>query len=166
MDNTVLPYRPGVGIMLLNAHSHVFVGRRIDAQSADPSASYWQMPQGGIDGNETPEEAMWRELEEEVGTRDATLLALSPDWLTYDLPPSLVFGTWKGRYRGQRQRWALLRFQGDDTAINIATAHPEFDAWQWVPPHTLPTLIVPFKRPLYEAVLALFADYLPPTPSV
>ncbi len=148
-----LPYRRGVGLMLFNPAGLVWVGRRID-QSADS----WQMPQGGIDAGETPEQAALRELKEEIGTDRATIIGESADWLTYDLPPELVGVAWKGRYRGQRQKWFALKFTGSDAEIDIHTEHPEFAEWQWVAFDRLVDLIVPFKRDLYRRVTQEFAD--------
>lgn len=150
IDPTTLPYRPCVGIMLLNRRGEVFVGRRIDTPDA------WQMPQGGIDAGETPVQAALRELEEEIGTDRAEVLAQTPDWLRYDLPPELVGVAWKGRYRGQEQKWVACRFTGSDADITLATAHPEFDAWQWVAIDRVVELIVPFKREIYAQVVAAF----------
>jgi putative (di)nucleoside polyphosphate hydrolase len=147
-DADALPYRPCVGVMLIARSGQVFVGRRLDTPDA------WQMPQGGIDEGETPEAAALRELEEEIGTARARLLAHTAGWLHYDLPDHLMGKAWGGRYRGQAQKWFAARFTGADADINLATRHPEFDAWQWVPARELPRLIVPFKRPIYEAVLA------------
>lgn len=147
-------YRPGVGIVLLDRRGHAFVGRRLDTPDA------WQMPQGGIDAGETPLEAARRELIEEVGTDRAELLAESRGWLSYDLPPEIAARIWGGRYRGQTQKWFAFRFTGRDADIDVRTAHPEFDAWRWVPAGELPRLIVPFKRPLYRAVAAEFRDLL------
>ncbi|HIJ63382.1 MAG TPA: RNA pyrophosphohydrolase [Rhodospirillaceae bacterium] len=146
-----LPYRAGVGLMLFNRQGQVFVGRRVDS-----STEGWQMPQGGIDDGESPAEAALRELEEEVGTAAAEIIAESEDWHSYDLPAELVGKVWKGRYRGQRQKWFALRFTGEDGDINIATRHPEFMAWQWVDFDRLTEIIVPFKRDLYRAVIAEF----------
>lgn len=152
-----LPYRPCVGVMLLNPAGLVFAGQRRDSDSAA-----WQMPQGGIDPGETPTEAALRELGEETGIAPGavTLVAEAPDWITYDLPPELVGRVWKGRFRGQRQRWFLYRFLGEDTAIRIDTAHPEFSAWAWMDPAALVEGIVPFKRATYRAVLDAFRPYL------
>lgn len=146
------PYREGVGIVLLNARSQVFVAQRVD--SKEPA---WQMPQGGIDPGEDPRATALRELEEEIGTRAAEAIAETDGWLTYDLPHEIADAIWKGRFRGQRQKWFLMRFTGTDADIDIATAHPEFSAWKWADFETLPSLIVPFKRPLYEAVVRSFA---------
>jgi putative (di)nucleoside polyphosphate hydrolase len=151
------PYRPGVGIMLLNRASEVFVGQRID----NP-ADAWQMPQGGIDAGEEPLTAAWREMKEEVGTDDAALVAESRDWLHYDLPAELADRIWKGRFRGQRQKWFAFRFLGSDRDIRIDTPHPEFRAWKWAVLSELPRLIVPFKRRLYADLLVEFAGLLPP----
>lgn len=145
-------YRPAVGIMLLNDANQVFAARRIDM--ADEA---WQMPQGGIDAGEEPRAAALRELKEEIGTDKAEILAESREWLRYDLPPELVGKAWGGRYRGQRQKWFAMRFTGVDSDIDLATEHPEFMDWRWVPAAHLPELIVPFKRQLYRDVLAEFA---------
>ena len=145
------PYRPCVGIMLLNARGHVFVAQRIDQR-----VEAWQMPQGGIDDGEAPAAAALRELAEEIGTDKAEILAESPDWIPYDLPETLADKVWKGRYRGQTQKWFAMRFTGADRDIDINTKHPEFDAWRWAAIDDLPNLIVPFKRDVYEQVVARF----------
>lgn len=142
-------YRRNVGIMLLNRDGHAFVGKRVDTPE-----HAWQMPQGGIDSGEVAAEAALRELEEEVGTARAEILAETPGWLSYDLPPELAGTLWKGKWKGQAQKWFALRFTGEDRDIRIDTKHPEFCAWRWVPRGELVGLIVPFKRPVYEAVLA------------
>jgi len=147
-----LPYRPCVGIMLLNPHRQVFVAQRIDMKS-----DAWQMPQGGIDSNETPLEAAWREMREEIGTDKARLLAESRDWFRYDLPPDLADRLWRGRYAGQKQKWFAFDFEGTDADIDIETEDPEFSTWKWVPMEALPSLIVPFKRQLYRDIVAEFA---------
>ncbi len=156
-DSELAHYRPGVGIMLLNGDGNVFIGRRIDMPAG---LAAWQMPQGGIDHGETPVEAALRELAEEVGTAKAEILAESRQWLSYDLPPEIAGGIWRGRYRGQRQKWFAMRFLGEDADIDPGAAeHPEFDAWEWVAPTRLCELIVPFKRQLYCDVLAEFRAY-------
>jgi putative (di)nucleoside polyphosphate hydrolase len=148
-----LPYRRGVGVMLLNARGEVFVARRIDT-----TAEAWQMPQGGIDAGEDPETAALRELEEETGLKPehVQILARAPEWLRYDLPAELVPVIWKGKYRGQEQAWFAMRLVGDERAINIATAHPEFSEWKWLPMQQLPEVIVPFKRALYAQIVRVF----------
>lgn len=136
--------------MLLNASGQVFVAERLDAPGA------WQMPQGGIDVDEAPFPAAVRELEEETGVRRASLLAESRGWLRYDLPEDLRQKVWKGRFKGQAQKWFAMAFDGEDSEIDLAGDHAEFSAWQWIAAVRLPSLIVEFKRPLYEAVLAEF----------
>jgi putative (di)nucleoside polyphosphate hydrolase len=148
-------YRHNVGLMLLNGAGRVWVGRRTDTD-----LDAWQMPQGGIDKGESPTQAALRELEEEIGTARAEILFESDGWITYDLPPALRAKVWGGRWRGQAQRWFALRFTGTDADIDIATKHPEFCAWRWAIRAELPDLIVPFKRPVYEAVLAEFEPKL------
>lgn len=152
-----LPYRPGVGILLFNERGEVFVGMRIDNR-----AEAWQMPQGGVDEGETPEQAALRELEEEVGTAKAEIVARSRSPYRYDLPAELVPQLWKGRFRGQEQHWFALRFLGTDADINIETPHPEFRAWKWAPLNQVPELIVPFKQQLYSELVAEFWPILFP----
>src|SRR5271166_849759 len=149
-------YRPGVGIMLLSCENLVFVGRRIHMP---PGLALWQMPQGGIDAGETPRQAVWRELKEEIGTDRAEILAESRVWFHHDVPDEISQGMMGGRYRGNRQKWFAMRFTGADTNINLATEYPEFDAWEWVKPDRLPDLIVPFMRQLYVDVLAEFHEH-------
>lgn len=146
-----LPYRKGVGIMLLNREGKVFVAKRIDMTS-----EAWQMPQGGIDAGEDARTAALRELGEEIGTSNAEIIAESVDWLRYDLPDALVPRIWKGQYRGQEQKWFAMRFTGVDGDINIATEHPEFSEWKWVDMQELPDIIVPFKRELYQLLVDEF----------
>jgi len=149
-----LPYRRGVGAMLINRQGKVFVGRRAGSSRRRGT---WQMPQGAIDPGETPATAVRRELEEETGTRKAEIVAETRDWLTYDLPPDLVGVAWGGKYRGQTQKWFALRFTGEDSDFVLDNHHkPEFDQWRWVAMDELPGLIVPFKRRVYEVVVAEF----------
>jgi putative (di)nucleoside polyphosphate hydrolase len=152
-----LPYRPCVGIMLLNREGLVFVGRRIDQ-----TVEGWQMPQGGIDDGETPEQAALRELKEEAGTDKATIIAQMDEWLCYDLPAHLLGVALHGRYRGQRQKWIAMRFEGEDGDIDIKTHEPEFAAWKWLAPESMLRMIVPFKRDTYAKVIAAFRDVAGP----
>ena len=137
--------------MLLNGAGEVFVGHRVGALEYG-----WQMPQGGIAPGEDPAAAARRELWEEIGTDRAEMLAESRDWHRYDLPPDLVGSVWGGRYRGQAQKWFVMRFQGTDGDIRLDRHEPEFDAWRWVAIDTLPALVIPFKRPVYQALVAEF----------
>jgi putative (di)nucleoside polyphosphate hydrolase len=148
-------YRPNVGVMLINAAGDVFVAQRLDMPS-----SAWQMPQGGIDPGEDAETAAFRELEEEIGTARAEILAATEGWLTYDLPSELRTRLWGGRFRGQAQKWFAMAFRGRDEDIDLETEHPEFSTWRWAHPEELPDLIVPFKRPLYERLLEEFDEVL------
>lgn len=149
-----LPYRPCVGVMLIGADGRIFTGERLDTPGA------WQMPQGGIDPGETPREAALRELWEETGvTADlVTIEAETEGWHRYDLPGHLLGKLWKGRYRGQEQKWILARFNGTDADVRIETEHPEFGRWTWLAPSEVLDHIVPFKREVYAAVLMEFAD--------
>jgi putative (di)nucleoside polyphosphate hydrolase len=150
-------YRPAVGVMLLNREGKALVGQRLDS-----TLEAWQLPQGGLDEGETPEQGAYRELEEETGIRPdlIEIVARCPTELYYDLPEDLIGKVWKEPWRGQRQTWFLARFLGEDEDVNIATAEPEFRAWKWADPRELPTLIVPFKKQLYFDVLAAFAAWL------
>ena len=150
-----LPYRPCAGMMVLNKNGQVFVGKRLDMVT-----EHWQMPQGGIDPGEDPLKAAIRELDEEIGTQNVKLIYRLDEWLKYDLPENLIGKVWKGKYRGQKQKWFLFRFLGEDREINIETHHPEFSEWQWVEFSELPSLIVPFKRDLYETILQKFSPYI------
>ena len=156
-DHTTLPYRPCAGVMLMRHDGRVFVGQRIDTV-----LEAWQMPQGGIDPGEDAQTAALRELGEETGVAPAKveLIAAAPHELFYDLPSELIGKVWRGKWRGQRQRWFLYRFLGDDGDVKIATPEPEFRAWRWADPADLPALAVPFKQQLYRDVLAAFAPHL------
>jgi putative (di)nucleoside polyphosphate hydrolase len=152
-----LPYRPAAGIMLVNAEGKVWVGQRLDS-----SLEAWQMPQGGLDEGEDAERGALRELEEETGISPdlVEIVARHGEELYYDLPEDLAGKLWKGRWRGQRQTWFLARFLGTDDDVDIATRDPEFRAWKWAEPADLPAMIVPFKKKLYEQVLAAFRPLL------
>jgi len=141
-------YRPAVGMMLLNGENKVFVGERCD--NKEPA---WQMPQGGIGPHEDTDQAMLRELQEEIGTRNVEIIVKSKIWYKYDLPKPLAGRLWNGRFKGQKQIWYVLRFRGQDEDINIHTYHPEFRTWKWVEKEELLELIIPFKRDLYTRVL-------------
>jgi putative (di)nucleoside polyphosphate hydrolase len=157
-----LPYRPAAAVMLLNNENKVFVAQRIDS-----TVDAWQMPQGGLDPGEDAQAGALRELEEEtgIGAQLVTIIARASRDLLYDLPPELAGRMWGGKYGGQSQAWFLARFHGSDADINLATKHPEFNAYQWVDPSRLPDLIVPFKRRLYQDVLNEFRAWLPSRPA-
>jgi putative (di)nucleoside polyphosphate hydrolase len=149
-------YRRGVGIMLINTRCEIFLARRNDV-----SGDAWQMPQGGVDRGETPREAAYRELREEIGTDNVEVIAQSRDWLYYDLPEEIVTKVWGGRWKGQRQKWFLMLFRGTDAEINLATtAHPEFDSWRWASIDELETLVISFKKMLYLSVIDQFREIL------
>lgn len=158
IDLTSLPYRPCVGIMLINKMGQVFVGERIDTPEA------WQMPQGGIDAGEDPLRAAYRELQEETGVQapDVILLDQSADWLFYDLPAELLSEgkLWRGRYRGQKQQWFLMQLNTDDSAISIDGDPAEFARWQWVAIDDITGLIVPFKRDIYAQLVEEFGPII------
>jgi len=167
VDPESLPYRPCVGIMVLNAAGLVWAGRRIAGADSEMAGSdkLWQMPQGGIDAGEEPLPAALRELHEETGMRSVSLLAEAPEWINYDLPRDLVGIALKGKFRGQTQKWFAFRFEGDESEIAINPPpgghEAEFDDWGWKPMQALPELIVPFKRPLYVQVVAAFRHLVP-----
>lgn len=152
-----LPYRPCVGMMLVNMDGQVFVGQRLDSK-----VEAWQMPQGGIDPGESPRDTALRELKEETGIEAAlvNVIAETREEHYYDLPKDLIGEIWGGKYRGQRQTWFLMRFTGTDEDVNIATPHQEFRDWRWIDPQQLPELIVPFKKKLYRDLLHEFAHLI------
>ncbi len=155
---TSLPYRRCVGAMLLNAAGHVFVGHRLPDHENSSLDYPWQMPQGGVDEGEDLVAAARRELAEETNVTSAALLAEAPDWYAYDIPRDVV-GARMAKWRGQTQKWFAFRFEGPDSEINVSSplgAEPEFSDWRWVPMDTLPGLVVPFKRPVYEEVVRAF----------
>ncbi len=156
-DLTGYTYRPAAGVMLINRANQVWVGQRRDS-----TLEAWQMPQGGLDEGEDPEDGALRELEEETGIRRelVEIVARCPNELTYDLPDDLIGVVWKQKWRGQRQTWFLARFLGRDDDVNLETAEPEFRAWKWAEVEELPRLIVPFKKRLYEDVIAAFRPWL------
>ncbi len=161
-----LPYRPCVGVMVLNGEGRAFIGRRIDGPEHVDETHVWQMPQGGVDTGEDPWPAALRELYEETNIRSIEKLGEIADWLSYDLPSELIGHAWSGRYRGQTQKWYALRFTGEESEIDIAHPagghKPEFVEWRWEPVANLPGLIIPFKRPVYERVVQEFARFAVP----
>jgi putative (di)nucleoside polyphosphate hydrolase len=159
-----LPYRPCVGLTVINRAGLVFIGRRASGPEHIDETHVWQMPQGGIDDGEDPWPAALRELYEETNIRSVERLGAIDDWLTYDIPREIVGQAWGGKYRGQSQKWFALRFIGEDREIDIATPgggvhEPEFIAWKWEPMKNLPDLVVPFKRATYERVVREFSRF-------
>lgn len=152
-----LPYRKNVGVMLVNEYGHAWVGQRLDSE-----VPAWQMPQGGIDKGEDPQTAALRELEEETGVSPdlVSTIAETAGWVAYDLPHNIVPKIWKGRFKGQEQKWFLFRFHGSDDQINIEVEHPEFSQWRWLPVDEVVAQIVPFKRGVYEQVIEEFRSHL------
>ena len=154
----ITAYRPCVGIMVLNKQRQVWIGRRFEKRNDDGIGKWWQMPQGGIDENEDANLAALRELQEETGITSARIIAEAPGWFTYDLPEGLIGKSWKGKYRGQKQKWFALQFDGEDVEINLQMPgqKQEFDAWRWVTMDEMLDLIIPFKREVYVDVIAAF----------
>ncbi|AXS38961.1 RNA pyrophosphohydrolase [Breoghania sp. L-A4] len=162
-DTPPLTHRPCVGVMLINRDGLVWVGRRMDGPEQEDAAHRWQMPQGGIDKGEDPLAAARRELFEETSVSSISLLAEATDWYSYDLPAAVAGQAWKGKYRGQTQKWFAFRFEGDDSEIDVIKPphghKPEFSAWRWEKAENLPQLIIPFKRDVYEKVVATFSQF-------
>ena len=164
IDPTTLPYRRCVGAAVFNRAGLVWVGRRSDANAEGEGAGHWwQMPQGGLDGDEAPEDAVYRELYEETSMKSLTLIKPAPGWFNYDLPPAMVASSWKGRYRGQTQKWFALRFDGDESEIDVTAPgggkyKAEFSGWRWEKLARLPELVVAFKRDVYREVVSAFSD--------
>ena len=155
MNNKILPLRTGVGIIVLNSQNKIFVGKR-----KDNPFDKWQMPQGGVNPDEPLLQAMKRELLEETNIKNIEVLKEFDQWLAYELPKNLVGKIWKGKYRGQKQKWFVVRFLGSDSEINVNTKHPEFIEWKWIDMELLPDLIVHFKKHVYEKVLAELKKYI------
>ena len=154
-EAVILPYRPCVGIMLLNENNKVFVAKRIDTM-----VEAWQMPQGGIDEGEAPQTAAFREMKEEIGTNNAKIIKEHDGWLNYDLPNHLLGKVWKGKYRGQSMKWYLMRYLGQDSDIDLETHQPEFSTWKWIDMSELPNAIVEFKQPLYAQLVQDFGPVI------
>ena len=163
IDRETLPYRTCVGMMLINKDGLVFIGRRAGGIEHVDDSHVWQMPQGGLNQGEKPEDAARRELEEETGVRSIRIIARTRDWLTYDIPDELLGIAWEGRYRGQKQMWFAARFEGPESEIDLSPRkdhEQEFDAWRWATLAELPALVVPFKRDVYERVIRELAPLL------
>jgi putative (di)nucleoside polyphosphate hydrolase len=154
-DDDILPYRLGVGLFLINSENKVLVGQRIDSK-----ISRWQMPQGGIDKGETPSKAVFREMKEEIGTDKGIIIAEAKTWYFYDIPKSMIPRLWNGKYKGQKQKWFLMRFTGDDSDIDVNTVNKEFKEWKWCSIDEIMGIIIPFKKTLYKAVIKEFIQYL------
>ncbi|WP_421989204.1 RNA pyrophosphohydrolase [Roseococcus sp.] len=155
-----LPYRPNVGAVLFNAAGLILVARRADMPNAEGAPGGWQLPQGGVDAGEDLRVAVLRELEEEVGTAKAEIIAEHPEWLNYDLPPELLGKALGGKFRGQTQKWFALRFTGTDADIRLdLDPHPEFDAWRWARLSELPEMAVAFKAEIYRRLAVDFAEF-------
>jgi putative (di)nucleoside polyphosphate hydrolase len=156
-----LPYRPCVGVMVLNRRGLAFIGRRIEGPEHIDATHAWQMPQGGIDKGEEAWPAALRELREETNIRSVERIGEITEWLKYDIPREIVGQAWKGKYRGQTQKWFAMRFVGDESEIDVeqpaGAPEPEFCAWRWEPMQNVPDLVVPFKRAVYERVVREFA---------
>ena len=164
IDPNTLPYRSGVGIVLLNAEGRIWIGRRFEDLVSQEYQQRWQMPQGGIDKGEDPKIAAFRELYEETGVLSASVIAESKNWIQYDLPPEAVGKAMKGKFRGQKQKWFAMRFVGEEQEINLSPKDhkPEFDAWRWASAHEVVDEIVGFKRNAYRTVLEEFRPLLIP----
>jgi len=151
--NHLKPYRNCVGLLVINKNGDVFIGKRIDS-----NLNAWQMPQGGIEADEDPKTAGIREMEEEIGTKNAELIGEMSEWLNYDIPENLSHRLWNGKYKGQTQKWLAFKFLGDDSELNIKTKVPEFKEWKWENHKNLPSLAVPFKRDIYKKVIKEFEE--------
>lgn len=155
-EQAKLPYRLGVGLMIVNSQKKIFIGKRTD--SKNPFS--WQMPQGGINSGETPSKAALREMKEEIGSDSGTIIAETKNWYCYDLPTKAIHRMWNGQYKGQKQKWFLIKYTGLDSEINLMTEHPEFSRWRWIKLNQLTRVVVPFKKSLYEAVVREFKNIL------
>ena len=156
MENNKLPLRIGVGAIVINKENKIFVGKRKD----HPNGDKWQMPQGGVNKGEDLLKAMKRELEEETSIKNIQILKEMDGWTEYELPNYLIGKIWRGKYRGQKQKWFVLKFTGNDDEINIKTNHPEFIEWKWANPEDLPRIIVDFKKKLYEKLLQKIKPFI------